>query len=172
MFPSILTFNFDPIYRFFFGFLGPKGYFWVWDFVTICFAATHIVQQLLFSCFPSILTFDFVLILGLFWIFGTQMVYFFWLWWFSKLFWGSLIKLQFFLFSLLPSIVTFVFDLNLGYFGLFWGPNGLFLAVRVRFKNCFGVCSYCWTTFIFYVSFNSDFLFWLKFGVLFDFLGH
>ena len=38
--------------------------------------STHIVQQLLFSSFPSILIFDFVLILGSFCIFGTLMGYF------------------------------------------------------------------------------------------------
>jgi len=38
--------------------------------------STHIVKQLLFSSFPSILIFDFVLILGSFCIFGTLMSYF------------------------------------------------------------------------------------------------
>ena len=35
----------------------------------IVFGSTHIVQQLLFSLFPSILAFDFDLILGLFFTF-------------------------------------------------------------------------------------------------------
>ena len=40
----------------------------------------------------------------------------------------------------------------------------------VGFKNCFGVYSFSWKTFIFYSSFNSDFWFWL-FWVYFYFLG-
>ena len=53
----------------FFGFLGPNGLF---------LGMGHMFcQQLLFSFFPSIRTFNFVLIWGLFWIFWTQMGYFF-----------------------------------------------------------------------------------------------
>ena len=42
------------------------GYFEGWGQVQIVLGSTHIVQQLLFSLFPSILMFDFVLILDLF----------------------------------------------------------------------------------------------------------
>ena len=50
-----------------------------------------------------------------------------------------------------------------GCFGLF-GPKCAILSVTIRFRNCFGVYSYSATTFIFYVSFNSDIWFWLDFG--------
>ena len=45
------------------------GYFEGWDQVQIVLGSTHIVKKLLFSLFPSILTFDFDLILGLFFTF-------------------------------------------------------------------------------------------------------
>ena len=38
--------------------------------------STHVVEQLLFSIVPSILTFDFDLILGTFFAFGALMGYF------------------------------------------------------------------------------------------------
>ena len=57
-----------------------------------------------------------------------------------------------------------------GCFGLF-GPKCAILSVTIRFRNCFGVYSYSATTFIFYVSFNSDIWFWLNFGVVFDIWG-
>ena len=148
------------------------GYFMVWDFVNICFvvysySATNFI--FLFSWnFDIWFCLDFGVVLD-FW--DSNGLFFFGCDDFQNCF-GVLSLISNFLFSLLPSILPFVFDLNLGYFGFFGGPNWLFLVVRVRFKNCFVVCSYCWTTFIFCVSFNSDFLFWPKFGVVFDFLGH
>ena len=45
------------------------GYFEGGGQVQIVLGSTHIVQQLLLSLFPSSLTFDFDLILGLFWTF-------------------------------------------------------------------------------------------------------
>ena len=45
------------------------------------------------------------------------------------------------------------------------------VGVGKGFKNCSGVYSCSWTTFIFYVSFNSDIWFWPNFGVIFYFLG-
>ena len=42
------------------------SYFKGWGQVQIVLGSTHIMQQLLFSLFPSILMFDFDLILGLF----------------------------------------------------------------------------------------------------------
>ena len=47
----------------------------------------------------------------------------------------------------------------------------IIFGVGVGFDNCFGVYSYCWISFIFYVSFNSDLWIWLNFGVLFTFFG-
>ena len=49
------------------------GYFEGWGQVQIVLGSTHIVQQLLFSLFPSILAFDFDLILGLFLTFWALM---------------------------------------------------------------------------------------------------
>ena len=52
---------------FFVSFLGAKKcYFEGWGQVQIVLWSIHIVQQLIFSMFPSVLTFDFGLILGLF----------------------------------------------------------------------------------------------------------
>ena len=70
-----------------------------------------------------------------------------------------------------PSILTFDFDLILWSFLTFWGPNGLLFGVAVGFIKCFGVYLCSWTTFMFYVSFKSDLLFWLNFGVNFYFSG-
>ena len=49
--------------------------------------------------------------------------------------------------------------------------NWAFLGVREGFKNCFEVYSCSWMTFISYVFLNSDFCFWLNFGVSLYFLG-
>ena len=89
--------------------------------------STHIVEQLSFSIFPSILTFDFDLILGLFWIF----------WGPNGLFLGLGLKTVFastrvveqLSFSMFPSILTFDFDLILGSFFTFWDLNLLFLGL-------------------------------------------
>ena len=45
------------------------------------------------------------------------------------------------------------------------------VEVGVGLKNCIGGYSCSWKTFIFYVFFNSNFWFWLDFGVIIDFLG-
>ena len=47
-------------------FLGNNRLFGGWDQLKIIWESTDIVQQLLFSLFPAILTFDFDLILGSF----------------------------------------------------------------------------------------------------------
>ena len=52
----------------------------------------HVVEQLLFSLFPSILTLDFDLFLGCFLLFGTLMGYVWVQCWVQKLFWGLLTK--------------------------------------------------------------------------------
>ena len=62
MFSSILSFDFD--------FLGPKlAIFGVRLRFKTVLGSTHVAEQLLFSIVPSILTFDFGLILGSFFYF-------------------------------------------------------------------------------------------------------
>ena len=73
---------------------------------------THIVQQLLFSLFISLLTFDFDFIFGMF---LTTVL-------------GSTHVVEQLSFSMLPLILTVDFDLISGSFLNFWGPNGLFLG--------------------------------------------
>ena len=66
MFPSIRTFDFYLIHGSFLAFWAQMGYFGGWDQVQKNFSGyTHIVQQLLFSLIPSILMFDFDLILNI-----------------------------------------------------------------------------------------------------------
>ena len=96
--------------------------------------------------FLSILTFDFDLFLELFFTFWCLNGLFMGLGYSSTTVLGPthvVDQLSFFMF---PSILTFDFYLILGSFFTFWGPNGL----------SFGVYSCSCTTFIFYVSFNSD----------------
>ena len=100
------------------------------------------MQQLLSSMFPLILAYNFVLVLGSFWIFGALMGYFMA---------GVVFKNYFGVFSTnwktfvseLPSNVTFVFDLS-GRHRLYGDPVGYFWVYS---------CS--WTTFIFNSCFNS-----------------
>ena len=67
---------------------------------------------------------------------------------------------------------TIVIDLILGSFWAFgWPKCFCFFGVRVRFKNCLWFYSCSWTTFIFYVSFNSDFWCWPNFLFVCLFLG-
>ena len=63
----ILTFDSDLILGSLLTFWGPNGLFLGlgWGSKTVL-GFTHLVEQLLFSMFPSILAFDFDLILGLF----------------------------------------------------------------------------------------------------------
>ena len=90
--------------------------------------STHVVEQLSFSMFPSILTFDLDSILGSFLTFWGPN----WLFWRSrkgsKTFFVSTNIVEQLSFSLLPSILTFDFDLISGHFwhfgaliGYFWG---------------------------------------------------
>ena len=65
------------------------GYFEGWGQVQIVFGSTHIVQQLIFSLFPSILMFDFDLILGLFLTFFCPNGLFLGSMWGSKIVLGS-----------------------------------------------------------------------------------
>ena len=83
--------------------------------------STHVVEELSFSKFPSILRFDFDLILGSF-------IYFLGLWKGSKTLLGSTHVVEQLSFSMLLSILIFDFDLILGSLLTFWGKNGLFLG--------------------------------------------
>ena len=78
--------------------------------------------------FPSILTFDFVLILGPFFSFWVPIGLFFGLGYGSTTDLGSTHVVEQLSISLFLSIMTFDFDSILGPFLTFWGPNGLFLG--------------------------------------------
>ena len=76
IFPSILTFYYDPIDGPFLAFLGPNGPNMLsvgfgWSLSTVLWP-THIVEYLLFSMFPWIITFEFDLILGWFLAFWAR----------------------------------------------------------------------------------------------------
>ena len=102
------------------------GYFEGWGQVQIVLGSTHIVQQLLFSLFPSILMFDFDFILGLFLTFFGPNRLFLGSMWGLKTFLGSNHIVQQLLFSLCPSIMMFDFDFILGLFLTFWALMGYF----------------------------------------------
>ena len=89
------------------------GYFEGWGQVQIVLGSTHIVQQLLFSLFPSILMFDFDLILGLFLTFLGPNGLFFGSMWGSKTVLGSTHVVEQLSFSMIPLILTLELDLNL-----------------------------------------------------------
>ena len=91
--------------------------------------ASHVVEQLSFSLFLSIMTFDFNLILGSFFTLWGPNGLFLGLWKGSKTVLGSNHVVEQLSFSMLPSILTFDFDLILGSFLTFGGPNGLFLGL-------------------------------------------
>ena len=101
------------------------GYFWVFGLTTIL-GSSHVVEQLSFSLFLSILTFDFGLILGSFLTFWGPNGLFLGLWKGSKTVLGSTHVVEELSFSLFLSILTFDFGLILGSFLTVWGPNGLF----------------------------------------------
>ena len=88
-----------------------NGYFGGWGQVQIVFGSTLLVQQLLFSLFPSILTFDFDLIWGLFCLFGAKNRLFRGLGSGSNCFWVYSYSATTFIFFLFPSILTLDFDL-------------------------------------------------------------
>ena len=79
--------------------------------------------------FPSILTFDFDLILGSFLTFWGPNGLFLGLGLGSTSYLGSTHVVEQLSFSLFLSILTFDSDLILGSFLAFWGPNGLFLGL-------------------------------------------
>ena len=92
------------------------GYFEGWGQVQIVLGSTHIVQPLLFSLFPSILMFDFDLILGPFLTFWGPNGPFFGLGKGLKTVLVSKHVVEQFSFSMLPSILAVDFDLILGPF--------------------------------------------------------
>ena len=79
------------------------GHFWGWGLTTGLWS-THVVEKLSFSLFPSILTFDFDLILGSFLTFWGPNGLFSGLVWGSKLFWDPLMKINNFHFLLFPEV--------------------------------------------------------------------
>ena len=96
--------------------------------------SNHVVEQLLFSIFPSILTFDFYLNLGSFFLFVALMGYF-WGWGRAqKLFWGSWTICIFY--GSFNSDIWFW--LNFGVIFYFWDPNGLILGLGRLQKNILG----------------------------------
>ena len=97
--------------------------------MTTVLGSSHVVEQLSFPLFLSILTFDFGSILGSFFNFWGPNGLFLGLWKGSKTVFGSTHVVEQLSFSMLPSILTFDFDLILGSFLTFWGPNGLFLGL-------------------------------------------
>ena len=116
--PSILAFTF--IYSFFFG---GNRLFWGLDQVRFTLGSTHVVEQLSFSLFLSISTFDFYSILGLF---GALMGYY-WGWGrVQTLFWGLLMKLNNFIFLYYLSFWHLIFTWFWGYFWLFGDLTGYY----------------------------------------------
>ena len=90
--------------------------------------SAHVVEQLLFSVVPSILPFDFDLILGSFFNFWGPNGLFLGLGYGLKPILGSVLVVKHLLFSMISSILTFDFDLIQGSFLTFWCPNGLLLG--------------------------------------------
>ena len=117
--------------------------------------STYIAEHLLFSIFPSILTFNYDPIDGPFLAFWAQMAYFRgWGFVGGKMFCGLLIKhswgknvlwsthkAQQLLFSMFPLILTFDFCLNFWVVLAFLGPNVLFLWLgQIKLKNFYFLC--------------------------------
>ena len=84
--------------------------------LTSVFGSIHVVEQLSFSMFLSILTFDFDLILGSFFTFLGPNGLFLRLWKGSKTVLGPTHVVEQLAFSMFLSILTFDFDLILGLF--------------------------------------------------------
>ena len=98
-----------------------------WGSTTVL-GSNHVVEQLSFSMFLSILTFQFDIIFGSFFTFWGPNRLFLGLGKSSTTVLGSTHVVEQVSFSLFLSILTFYFDLFLGSFLTFWGPNGLFLG--------------------------------------------
>ena len=102
--------------------------------------STHVVEQLSFSLFLSILTFDFDSIFGSFLTLWGPNWLILGLWKGSKTLLGSTHVVEQLSFSVLPSILTFDFDLILGSSLTFWALMGYFWSWR-KAQNCLEVYS-------------------------------
>ena len=89
------------------------------------FGSIHVVEQLLFSMFSLILTFDFDLILGSFFNFCWVRIKV------KKIVLGSTDVVEKLSFSMIPLTLTFDFDLILGSFFTFFGPQWAFFRIGV-----------------------------------------
>ena len=87
------------------------------------------MQQLLFSLSPSILMFDFDLILGLFLTLLGSTGLFLGSMWGSKTVLRSTPVVEQFSFCMFSPIQIFDFYLILGLYLTFWGPSGAFLGL-------------------------------------------
>ena len=117
--------------------------------------STHVIEQLLFSMFPSIPSFDFDLILGPFW---------------------GWVKKHFYIYSFTQTTLIFYVLFNYNFW--FWLTFGIFVlgtywAILWSRKGSVTVLgsSLVVEQLFFYVFFNSIFWFWLEFWGHFDFLG-
>ena len=91
--------------------------------------STHVDEQLLFPIVPSLLTFDFDLLLGSFLTFWGSNGLFLRLGYGSKtVSWSTHVVVQL-SFCMFPSILVLDFYLIFGSFFTFWGPYGLFLGL-------------------------------------------
>ena len=97
--------------------------------MTTVLGSAHVVEQLSFSLFLSILTFDVDSILGSFLTFWGPNGLFLGMGRGPNTVLGSTQVIEQLSFSLFLSILTFDFDSILGSFLTFWGPNGLFLGL-------------------------------------------
>ena len=111
-----------------------------------CFGVYSLVEQLSFSLFLSILTFDFDLIYGSFYFLGPNRL-FLGLVKGSKNVLGSTHVVKQLSFCKLSSFLIFDFYLILGLFFTFGALTSCFWG-WVGFKNCFGVSSYRFITFV------------------------
>ena len=102
--------------------------------------STYVVEQLSFSLFLSILTFDFDSILGSFLTFWGPNGLFLGLRKGPNTVRGYTHVVDQLSFSMFPSTLEFDFDLMLGSFLTFWAPMGYFWR-WVDFESCFGVYS-------------------------------
>ena len=97
---------------------------------TTVLGSTHVVEQLSFSMFPSILTFYFDLVLGSFFNFWGPNGLFLRLGQGSETDFGSFHVVEQLSFSMFLSLLAFEFGLILGSFLSFWEPNELFSGLE------------------------------------------
>ena len=102
------------------------------------FGSTHVIEQLLFSIVPSILTFDFELILGSFLTILGPNGLFLELGYDSKTVLRSTYIVEKLSFHMFSSILTFDFDSILGSFFYFLGPLQAIFGDGEGLKHCFG----------------------------------